>query len=182
MLLCIAQPVMAQTVKGYALSGAAAKGLEAAFRAEYGQSQRPNDTGAAVHVFESAGIVRVWFERPAGRADAYLVDANTGNVQVLTAPTASANEVVLPGPDAKAIAVAYGAWRAASVALPFSRTEFTLNRFTVSEHASLDSQPGYFVTYTPATYIRDSGLHCGPYAIYLVDPNTWQISKEPPIC
>lgn len=176
----------AEQWSSYAISGSAAKGLEAAFRAEYGLTSRSDDTNASVHIAETSGAVQVWFDRGAGSRNAYLVNEQTDSLQQLSAPQATAAEVVLPGPDAKAIAMAYRAWHTSAVRLPFPRADFESNSFTVSERAILNSpqsRPGYYVTYTPAATSKQiGGLNCGTYVNYRVDPSTWQVVIQAPIC
>jgi hypothetical protein len=171
----------------YTLSGSAARALDAAFQSQYGSSPQSIEPDTKVHIVQSAGGVLVRFEHAGGRSVSLTV-ARNGTVSTPSNLTSSDAEVVIPALDASAITTTYEAWKSGSVIIPQSRADFDGDRFTVGERALLDSAlsrslPGYYVTYSPPPeQPAPSGMYCGNFMNYRVDPSTWKVSPQPRIC
>ena len=188
MLLLHALPVAAQGKPApLELSASAARALDSAFQAQY-HGVRGFDGRGAVHVSPTAHGFQVRFDR-AGAGAVLLNVAQDGTVRLASAQFVSTHEIVLPGPEAKGIAIAYDAWKSGAVGIPQTKADFDADQFTVMEQTNADTHAGrlgYYVTYAPPGSITTTQelnpLKCPAWAIYRVDPTTWAVFRQPPIC
>jgi hypothetical protein len=171
----------------YILSGVEVRSLSAAFQSQYGRAPQSIEVGTVVHVVPAADGVLVRFEHAGGRIVSLGISHDGGVTRGDSASPVGA-EVIMPGLDASAIAVAYQAWNSGAVSIPQSRADFDGDRFSVSERAIFDSalshsRPGYYVTYSPPTISQASGsTQCQVFMNYRIDPTTWKVFGQPKIC
>lgn len=166
----------------YNLSGSEATALNSAL-----QGKTDDLAGATIRIGDNASSVAIEIVSNTGKATSFSVDKRTGAVSANESATNPTNSIALPGLEAKAIVVAYRSWLSGTTKSPAARADLTAGAFTVAERAflspSTNQKPGYFVTYLPSeSPPTNSGMHCGNFTNYRVDPMTWQVFIQPKIC
>ncbi len=175
----------------YSLAGTDVKALASAFetlKSEMQSSGALDLEETQARIDRVGTSVQVTFLRH--DASPLIVSMNTQSGVVQRRSTMStikpSSSIVLPGPDAKAIAVAYNSWLSGSVRFPYSRSDLLAGKFTARERADFAttiSSKGYYVSYVPVRpRAVNSGLRCADFQNYVVIPGTWKVIPEPHIC
>ena len=191
-LLLAAAPTLASASSPtYSLAGTDVKALAGAFETLKSEMQSSSALGleeTQVRIDRVGAAVQVAFLRR--DASPLVVSMNTQSGVVQRRSTMSSikpsSSIVLPGPDAKAIAVAYNSWLSGSVRFPYSRSDLLTGEFTARERADFTtniSSKGYYISYIPIhPKAVNSGLRCADFQNYVVIPGTWKVIPEPHIC
>jgi|SRR5579883_848747 len=153
----------------------------------------PNSSGSALlHTqvrvsAENRGVVDILVSSPVGY-QALRIDTGSGKASNVASAQLAPPALSLSGYDLKAIALVQGALESGEVrGLPIEAIKsgaFSIREAFVYDTGHTKLPPAYVISYLRAGGSWDPKPfpHCNEYINYTVDPSTWRVLIQPPVC